>query len=142
VTRRTDDSGISTDLIAGGDAAQGRQVALEGSSSLGRQGEPGADPPADETLVLWGDKSPSAAAKRRTLVTRPGADRAVTDGASGKGNCASYVYAPKGTDRDGSNLNLEKGEANCREADGLLPPYSHRGTRGRSSACYRRARLN
>jgi hypothetical protein len=34
------------------------------------------------------------------------------------------MYAPKGTDGNGTSLNLEKAEANCREADGLLPPYS------------------
>ncbi len=38
-TRRTaDGGGISTGPIAGGDAAQGRQVALECSSSRGRYG--------------------------------------------------------------------------------------------------------
>src|ERR1700730_12894731 len=35
----------------------------------------------------------------------------------------SKMTAPKGTDGKGTSLNLEKAEATCREADGLLPPY-------------------
>ncbi len=52
---------------------------------------------------------PSAAANRRALVAPD--ERAFAGGGQGIGLCASYMYAPKGTEGKASNLTLEKGRS-------------------------------
>lgn len=69
-------------------------------------------------------RRPTTRCVRRTLSMSGGSSWVASRRAPALPSRWPYMYAPKGTEANARNLNLEKGRSQRRELDGLMPPYN------------------